>query len=137
MLRPGGVLAFVTWLAAGETFAPDEAFNDVLDELKVDDAAEAEEARSGDFVSVAAAAAQVRRAGFQHVSATEGLLEQRYDPAAYLDFLEQYAERETFADLASDLAEHVRARTAERLRALPRDAFTWRAPVVTVVARRP
>lgn len=137
VLRPGGRLAFVTWIACERPFAPDDAFYDVLDELGIPDAAEAEEARSGDFASVAAAAAQVRRAGFRDVRATGETLEHAYDPARYLEFLEQYAERDTFAELDEAQAREVRTRTAERLGRLAPDAFVWRAPVALVVARRP
>lgn len=137
VLRPGGVLAFVTWLASDAPFAPDEAFADVLDELGIADPDEPEEARAGDFASVAAAAAQIRRAGFREVSAREQLLVHRYEPATYLDFLEHYAERTTFAGLDEATARDVRARTAERLARLEPDAFVWRAPVVSVRARHP
>ena len=34
VLRPGGRLAFVTWRIADDRFAPDEAFEDALDELE-------------------------------------------------------------------------------------------------------
>lgn len=136
VLRPGGVLAFVTWLASKEPFAPDEAFYDVLDELEIPDAADAEEDRSGDFASLEAAAAQVRRAGFGGVSASRAMLEHAYDPGRYLEFLEHYAERDTFGDLSPAEAREVRARTAERLGALPRASFTWRMPVVRLRAVR-
>jgi ubiquinone/menaquinone biosynthesis C-methylase UbiE len=137
VLRPGGILAFMTWLASDEAFDPDEVFNDVLDEMEVAEPDEAEEARSGDFRSAAAAAAQVRRAGFRDVHARADRLEHRYDPSSYVDFLEHYAERSTFESLAPDVAAEVRARTAERLTGLPPERFTWQAPIVTIVGRRP
>ena len=139
VLRPGGRLATVTWLVGREDdrFAPDEAFEDALDELDIDDEGEAEEARSGDFRSPAAAADQLRRAGFREVHA-EGLeLVHPYDPATYLGFLEEYAEREVFEDLEPDLRRRLRERTAARLARLDRDAFVWRAPVVEATGRRP
>ncbi|MFZ5854525.1 MAG: class I SAM-dependent methyltransferase [Chloroflexota bacterium] len=137
VLRPGGLLGFVTWRASDTPFAPDEALYEVLDELEIDDPEEPEEVRAGDFSSPAAAAAQLRRAGFRDVSAREQVLVHRYDPVTYLDFLEQYAERGRFLGLDDRTAHEVRARTAERLARLPPDAFIWRAPVVSVRARRP
>ncbi len=137
VLRPGGRFAFVTWLVGDEPFPPDEAFEDALDELDIGEPEEAEEARAGDIPSVAAAETQVRRAGFRDVQAQEGLLVHAYDPARYLDFLEEYAERGTFEALDPDLAARLRERTAVRLAELPPEAFTWRVPVVSVVARRP
>ena len=51
VLRPGGHLATVTWLVGREDdrFAPDDAFEEALDELDIADEGDAEEARSGDF----------------------------------------------------------------------------------------
>ena len=139
VLRPGGVLATVTWLVGPDEglFAPDEAFEDALDALDFDDEGEVEEARSGDFASVAAAAAQFRRAGFRDVRTDERWLVHRHDPATYVDFLEQYAESELFEDLEPALRRRLREETARRLADLPDAAFEWRAPVVEVIARRP
>ena len=136
VLRPGGVFAFVTWRVAEEPFAPDDAFYDVLDELEVDDTDAGEEARSGDFVSAKSAAAQLRRAGFRRVAAREETLEHGFDPATYIDFLEQYAEEETFLSLEAELSRRLRERTVERLARLRPESFVWRVPVVAGVGRR-
>jgi SAM-dependent methyltransferase len=139
VLRPGGVFASVTWLAGDEDdrFAPDEAFEDALDELAIDPEGEAEEPPSGDFASAAAASAQLRRAGFRDVEADAMTLVHRYDRDTYVDFLEQYAEQDVFEDLDASVRARLRERTAARLARLPEEAFVWRAPVVEVVARRP
>jgi SAM-dependent methyltransferase len=139
VLRPGGTLAFVTWQVGrqGSTFAPDVAFYDALDELAIPEPESTEEARSGDLASATAAATQARRAGFRGVSARAAWLEHRHDPATYLAFLEEYAERETFEELDPGRRRAVRAATARRLARLDPAAFVWRAPVVFVVARRP
>ncbi|HSS35607.1 MAG TPA: methyltransferase domain-containing protein [Patescibacteria group bacterium] len=138
VLRPGGRLATVTWLlGTDEPFEPDEAFEDALDAIGYDDDSEAEEARSGDFASATAAAAQFRRAGFRDVRADARVLAHLHDRSTYVDFLEQYAESELFEDLEPDVRRRLRAETAARLDGLPEAAFEWRAPVVEVVARRP
>src|SRR6266496_1729834 len=80
VLRPGGLLAFVTWMVADGKFAPDEAFFDVLDELNVPDGDAGDEACSGDFLSARAAAGQLRRAGFRDVTAREEWLEYAFEP---------------------------------------------------------
>ena len=74
VLASGGRFASVTWLVGdvNHRFAPDEAFEDALDELDIGDEGEPEEARSGDFVSAAAAAAQLRRAGFRRSTPKSG-----------------------------------------------------------------
>jgi SAM-dependent methyltransferase len=139
VLRPGGRIAFVTWLRADpdERFAPDQAFEKALDELDIDGEGEAEEARSGDYASARAAAAQLRLAGFREVRARATALVHRFDPATYLDFLAEYAEAEVFADLDEPTRERLRARTRARLDSLPAAAFTWRAPIVQAGGRRP
>jgi ubiquinone/menaquinone biosynthesis C-methylase UbiE len=136
VLRPGGVFAFVTWQVADEPFAPDEAFYEALDELEIDDEEPAEEARSGDFISATSAAAQLRRAGFRRVETREETLRHAFHPRTYIDFLEQYAEEDTFLSLEPELARRLRERTLERLAKLEPASFVWRVPVVTGVARR-
>jgi len=64
VLEPGGLLAYVTWLDGGEPYEPDVIFDSLIDEERLEDSLEAEEDRSGDLPSPAAAAAQARRAGF-------------------------------------------------------------------------
>jgi len=142
VLRPGGRLAFVTWRIADDRFAPDEAFEDALDELEppdeaTDDAGAGEEARAGDLASARATASRLRRIGFRSVVAREAWLTFDHDPATYLDFLEGYAERELFAELVPDERTRLRRLTAARLAQLPRSAFRWRVPVVHALARRP
>jgi SAM-dependent methyltransferase len=139
VLRPDGRLATITWLAADpdDRFAPDEAFEDALDELDIGGDLEAEEARSGDFLSPGAAAAQLRRAGFRDVRAEQVELVHAYDPATYVDFLEEYAEREVFEDLDVALRRRLREQTQARLAQLPAEAFVWRTPVVEASGRRP
>jgi ubiquinone/menaquinone biosynthesis C-methylase UbiE len=137
VLRPGGLLAFVTWMVADGKFAPDEAFFDVLDELSVPDDDADEEACSGDYVSAGAAALQLRRAGFREVSARQEWLDHAWEPARYPDFLEEYGEYELFRSLPWALRRRVRRRARERLATLPATDFRWRAPIVTALGRRP
>ncbi len=142
VLRPGGKLAFVTWRIADDRFAPDDAFEDALDELGSEDGDEAEpgeveEARAGDLASATATATRLRRLGFRSVVAREAWLSHDHDPATYLDFLEGYAERELFAELKPEDRTRLRRRTRELLDRLPPTAFRWRVPVVHVVATRP
>lgn len=138
VLRPGGWLALVTWRIADDRFAPDEAFEDALDALEPpDEAAEPEEARSGDLASAGSTAARLRRVGFRSVVAREAWLTFDHDPATYLAFLEEYAERELFADLSADERSRLKADAARRLGRLRPAAFRWRVPVVHAIARRP
>ncbi len=138
VLGPGGLLAYVTWrVGSDDPFAPDEAFYDALDEAGIDDDGPVEEPRSGDVPSAGAAAREARRAGFRRVVARESWLEHPYDRATYLDFLEAYAERDAFLGLTPAQREAVLQGAHRRLERLDDAAFTWRAPVVTLVAVRP
>ncbi|MGH2465251.1 MAG: class I SAM-dependent methyltransferase [Candidatus Limnocylindrales bacterium] len=141
VLRPGGRLAFVTWRVADDRFAPDEVFEDALDELDpIDEEGEedqAEEARAGDLASARAIAARLRRIGFRSVIAREAWLVHDHDPATYLQFLESYAERELFMDLGASERRRLRASTARRLARLRPEAFRWRVPIVHTLAIRP
>lgn len=137
VLRPRGLLAVMTWLVDDRLFEPDEAFEDALDDLAVDVPDDDEEPRSGNFESAAAAAAQARRAGFRDVRAVAGELVHRYEPAEYLEFLEEYAERGVFEGLEPADRSRLRELTAARLGHLSRADFVWRAGVVTLLGRRP
>ncbi len=138
VLRPGGRFASVTWMAADDDapFAPDEAFEDALDDIDYRDESEAEEERSGDYLSADEAAMELRDAGFADVVAEAIELIHPYDPSTYVDFLQEYAEREVFEDLTPRARRRLREATAARLERLPVEAFTWRVPVVQASGRR-
>ena len=137
VLRPGGLLAWVTWHAGrGSTFRPDEAFDAALDEVGVG-AREEPDGRSGDIPSPEAAIAQLRRAGFTDAYARIDSLEHRWTTRSYRDFMIEYDERDTIADLPSRDRERFLRDLEQRLGRLPEDAFTWRAPVVFATGRVP
>jgi ubiquinone/menaquinone biosynthesis C-methylase UbiE len=135
ILRPGGRLGYVTWLAGDDAFAPMEAFERIAEEME-DEVLEPEEARSGDPVSPAAAAAQLRRAGFRHVRARRRWLTHRWTARSYLAFLERYEAADLFAALDPERRRDLRAATQRALARLPADAFIWRVPIVEAIAER-
>lgn len=132
VLRPGGRIAFITWLASrnDRPFAPDTVFDAVLDEFGIDPGDDGRGA--DDIASPAAAEAQLRRAGFRAVRATEGLLSHAYDPAGYVEFLWRFDEEDLFMSLDDDERDRLTARLLERLRALPPDDLVLRLPTVLV-----
>lgn len=75
VLRPGGVVAVVTWLANDVPFAPWRLLGEILDELHVVRPPSAETAL---FRSLPSAAALFRQAGFRAVRATSGLVEYQW-----------------------------------------------------------
>lgn len=136
-LRPGGLLAYVTWLDAEDDFIPQSIFDRLADEESTDVDLEPEAPRSGDPVSAAAAAAQLRRAGFRRVRARADWLEYRWTPRSYLDFLEHYDAADLFGSLEPRIRARLRDRTAAAFAALSPEAFAWRTPVVFAIAERP
>jgi SAM-dependent methyltransferase len=137
VLRPGGMLAFVTWLDKGEEFAPAVEFDEAVLELGIDEPeADEEETHAGDVRSPRVAADEVRRAGFRSVSAREDTLSFDWDLASYLEFKIRYDETALFQWLPDAEAHRLVDIAHRRLAALPGDAFRWRAPIVSVVARR-
>lgn len=134
VLRPGGLLALLTWQADELVFEPDDAFMLALDDLGID--APPLEGDARPYTSPAAAAAEVRRAGFERVSARTEWLEHRYTPRTYLGVLEHWVESELFAGLGFARRHRLRREALRRLRRLPPDAFVWRRPLVSLVAYR-
>jgi SAM-dependent methyltransferase len=139
VLRPGGLLAFVTWLEgrSGERWLPDAAFDDAVGDVGIEEDDVDEEHRSGDLPSAEAAAAQARRAGFRDVSARERTLAFDWTAESYLDFLELYDEWDLFSDLDGRERGQLRRAAQRRLGALRPEDFRWRVPVVELLARRP
>lgn len=136
VLRPDGLLAALTWLADDRAFEPDEAVEDAIDELELEFDDEPDDCRSGNYDSPESAAAQARRAGFRNVRATGADLVHHYDPATYLQFLEEYAEQLLFEGLEPGDRDRLRDAIRRRLTRLAPEEFTWRARVVTVTGRR-
>ena len=139
VLRPGGILAALTWLEGGDAFLPSTEFDEAVMDLGIPEPGEEdEEDRAGDFASPRAAADEFRRAGFERVSARGETLSYAWDADSYLEYKRRYDEAWLFELLeGTPHAERLEALARGRLAALPPEAFTWRTPVVSVVARRP
>ena len=134
VLRPGAVLGYVTWLRGrGEIDPPDRVFEEVLDEFGFDPPEP--DGRSGDAASGRAAAAELRKAGFNNVSSREDALVHQWTASGYLDFLEGFAEETLFADLVERERGELRQRALERLGELSEDELRLRLPVVYVTGR--
>lgn len=134
ILRPDGLLAYVSWLEDTRVFRPDEAFDDVLDELGI--GARPGDGRSGDLPSVERAAGELRRAGFAGVEARAGRLEHRFTVDGYIAFLAEFDEETLIADLEPDLRERLLGTLRSRLEALSPDHMTMRFPIVFASGRR-
>ena len=133
VLQPGSTFAWVAWMRGGGRFAGDVIADEVLDAAGFDPPEPG--ARNGDLASVEAAAAAMRRAGFQNVLASEGLVEHAWDATGYLGFLTEFDEESLFGDLEDGEYEEITGRIRERLATLSGDEMTLRLPIVYVSGR--
>lgn len=134
VLRPGGTLAYVSWLQDDRAFEPDVIFDDVLDDLGI--GAREPDGRSGDLPSVERAAAELRRAGFAGVTAEAGRLEHRFTVASYIGFLSKFDEESLFEELEPRLRRRLLAELERRLARLSAGQMTLRFPIVFASGRR-
>lgn len=134
VLRPGGTLAYVTWVKDKRPFAPDRVFDALLDEFGFDDAEG--DGRSGDVRSVATAGGELRRAGFRAVQSTAALLQHRFTVGDYISFLVEFDEETLFMEMRTAERRRFLARLREGLMALTDDEMTFRAPIVYASGRR-
>ena len=135
VVRSGGRLAHVTWVVGDRVFPPDIEVDAVLDEAGI--GAREPEVRRGDYASVAAAAAGLRRAGFRAVQAEGRDLVHAFDARSYQGFIEEFDEEDLFASMGRRERERVSGRLRDRLEALPATAFELRLPVVVAHGDRP
>ena len=135
VLRPGGMLAYVTWLEDERIFLPDSTFDDVLDDLDIEARGD-DGGRSGDLPSVERAAGELRAAGFAGVKARGGHLVHRFTVEGYIDFLREFDEETLFAELDPDVRQRLVAELRTRLTALSAERMTMRFPIVFASGRR-
>ena len=134
VLRPNGLLAYVSWLDDDRVFVPDMTFDDVLDEVGI--GAREDGPRSGDIPSVELAAGELRHAGFAGVTARGGWLEHRFTVDGYVAFLREFDEETLFDELDPDLRERLTGELRRRLARLTPKQLTMRFPIVFARGRR-
>jgi SAM-dependent methyltransferase len=127
VLRTGGRLAYVGWLAGELPFAADAAWDEVLD------AAGVERDSSGghdDLASPAMAVRQLRAAGLSSVTAREDRLVHQFTPEAYAAFVTQFDDGDLMLDLEPAQRESITAELLMRLRRLSPDNLRLELPIV-------
>jgi ubiquinone/menaquinone biosynthesis C-methylase UbiE len=134
VLRSGGTLAYVSWLADERAFGPDADFDLALEEIGI--GARDWDDRPGDVESVAAAVAQMRRAGFSGVTAEAGLLEHPFDVEGYVGFMTAFDEEDLVRSLEPDEREALLTGLRRRLRARPAADLVLRLSTVTARGTR-
>jgi ubiquinone/menaquinone biosynthesis C-methylase UbiE len=134
VLRPGGVLAFVSWLQDNRAFAPELIFDEVLDTMGI--GAREPEGRSGDLPSVERTVGELRRAGFSDATAEGDMLEHRFTIESYLGFLSEFDEESLFDELDRKERDQLLSTMRRRLSALSAADMTMRFPIVFASGRR-
>jgi len=135
VLRPGGILACVTWLRAAVPFPADEVFDDALAELDLPARGTGGGSRD-EPATPAELVARLRRAGYTEARARADTLVHQFAPESYLAFLARFDEEDLFASLGTAERERLHAVTLARLRELsPRD-LRLELPIVYATGRR-
>lgn len=134
VLRPAGLLAYVSWLDDDRQFKPDELYDELLDELGLESRWTG--GRSGDIPSVERAAGELRRAGFAGVSARRGALRHRFTVESYLAFLTEFDEETYLAELEPDLRDRLLGSLRRRLERLREPDMTMTYPIVFASGHR-
>ena len=133
VLRPGGTLAYVTWLAGGR-FGADEVYDEALEAAGLepeDPAADHDEPEHS-----AELAAQLRRAGFARVTTREAELDHAFTPEDYLAFVACFDDEDRFAGLDDARRRALEADLLARLHRLDAEGLRMRLPVAYVEGRR-
>jgi len=133
VLRPGGVMAWVTWQRTNRAFEPDRIANEVLDDFGFDPPEP--DARPGDVASAGSAADTMRRAGFGEVRAWVGECAYAWDAKGYLAFLTEFDEQSLFADLEPSERAEIEGDILERLAKLAPADLTLRLPIIYAMGR--
>ena len=135
VLRPGGAVAVVTWLAADWPFEPWSLYTALIRELQLERPAVTEISRP--FRSLPAARTLVRRAGFEQVQATGGVVEKQWTLDAYVACVFESEDR-VFIDSLDGAARHsLETLWRQRLARLGPADFCYRDPIGYVTGRRP
>lgn len=141
VLRPGGRLAYVSWLQGGERFAADRVYDETRVDTGIDPRWPDDEPfddGTDEVASPEAAVAQLRRAGFAAARARSAVLSHPFTPEGYVGFVTRFDDESEFAAMdpaRRDALEHL---LLERLRRLPAEQLVMRMPIVyaTGIRRR-
>jgi SAM-dependent methyltransferase len=127
VLRPGGRLGYVGWLAGELPFAADAAWDAALRAVGVE-----RESPGGhdDLASPRAAAAQLRAAGLSGVTARADVLEYQFTPEAYTAFVMRFDDGDLVLDLEPEVRDALAADVLARLSRLPAEDLRLRLPIV-------
>jgi SAM-dependent methyltransferase len=98
VLRRGGELAWISWLAGSGPWLPDDDFDDALEDVD-EEPRDWSDGTNDDLRDERSAAAQMRRAGFADVRARAGSLIHPFDVEGVVRFLTEFDEEDLVASL--------------------------------------
>lgn len=133
VLRPGGTIAYVTWLAGG-SFPADAAYEEALVAAGLEPDDRSADRDEPELPGVLAA--QLRRAGFAGARARGAELDHRFTPEGYLEFIARFDDEDCFATLDTTTRDELEGDLLARLRALPDDGLRMRLPIAYVRGQR-
>jgi SAM-dependent methyltransferase len=127
VLRRGGRLAYVGWLAGELPFAADLAWDEALDAAGIE-----RESPGGhdDLATPIVAANQLRAAGLSRVTAREDRLVHQFTPESYASFVTQFDDGDLVLGLEPDVREALTADLLQRLRRLAPEDLRLELPIV-------
>jgi SAM-dependent methyltransferase len=135
VLRSGGRIATLTWLQGGDPFEPDAVYDEVLERHGFEPRGHG--GGGDDPATPDAAAARLRRAGFEAAAGRGDWVDHRFTPASFLAFLARFDEEDLFATMEAGTRATIEAELLEDLGRLPPDRLRLRLPVAYATARRP
>ncbi|RKY16432.1 MAG: hypothetical protein DRQ55_18025 [Planctomycetota bacterium] len=138
VLRPGGTLGLVAWLADELLLAADDAFAGVVAEMGLDEEGGGfRSSRTTDYRALGETADELDAAGFTGVDVQADELRHAWTREEYLVFKEQYDDRDVFESLDESGRARLRKAVRRRWAELPDEAFRVSGPLVSAIAQRP
>jgi len=140
VLRPGGRLAYVTWVTDRRRWRPDDILDDILEELGIEDRVDdddPDDGLAGNLPSAEAAAAGMRRAGFRDTVAEAARLRYQFDPASYTSFIAEFDEETLVNSLEPEVRARLTGELTSRLARLDPEELVLDAPIAYATGRKP
>jgi hypothetical protein len=134
VIRPGGAIAVVTWLANDRPFEPWRLLDSLLDELRIERPPSQE---TGLFRSLPSAAALLRRAGFRDVHATGGMVEYQWTVGPLVHCAVEFAERPLLDSLDQETRDRLVRMWTDRLARLTPADLHYQDLIAYATGRRP
>jgi SAM-dependent methyltransferase len=135
ILRPGGVAAIYGWIQETVPFAPEVELEAALVDAGVV-RPPTKEVRSGHYRTMRGAAGELRSAGFTRVAPRADALDYRWRMEDFIAYRTTARDLDVFDPLDEPTRRRVIERLRRRLELLAPDQWVYRAPIVSIIARK-